>query len=147
MAFAAGQKLTAAALAVFNAGGTTLSNDTAAAAATFEQWGTETIIFTNPAAPVKITANLTGQLQNTLNTDSNGAGRVGISFDGGASFTYGNAPGANQGTTSGTRCLIGAGHTRTGTPTGNVVVRAEFSVSTTNISALNGFINAVMVPQ
>ena len=146
MAFTAGQKLTAAALSVFNSGGTTLSNDTAAATATFEQWGTETVVFTNPAAAVKVTARVTGQLQNTLNTDSNGAARVGISFDGGATFTYGNSPGANQGTTSGTRCLTGAGHYRTGTPTGNIVVRAEFSVSTTNISALNGFIEAVMVP-
>jgi hypothetical protein len=127
--------------------GTSLTNDTAAANNTWERWGTEAVIFTNPGVPVDVTASMTGSYNNVLNTDTDAFTRVAISFDSGSTYTVGSAPGTTVGTSVGNRGSTAASAYRSGTPTGNVVVKVELFVNTTNTGAGAGHLIATMTPQ
>lgn len=146
MAFRAGQRVTAASLS-WDTDATTLTDDTASATGTWEQWGSEQIQFPDPGLPVKVRAWLTGRFVNTADTDSNAAARVLISLDGGGTFTAANTPGANVGTSVGTRATAVAANFVEGTPSGDIVVKAELLVSDTSISCQDGYIMADVFPQ
>lgn len=143
----AGQTMTAA-RASQDSDDTGLSDTTTfTAAGGFEQWGTEEVTFTNPGIAVKVKAWLSGRLVNTVDADSTAVVRVGISFDGGSTFTYGSAPQVNVGTAGSARTYVGALHLRDGTPTGSVVIRAEVDVSDADVDGLSGHLMAEIIPQ
>jgi hypothetical protein len=127
--------------------GTSLTDDTAAANNTWERWGTEAVIFTNPGVPVDVTGSVAGAFVNTLNTETDAFTRVAISFDSGSTYTVGNAPGVTVGTSGSKRGPATASAYRAGTPTGNVVVKVEFFVNTTNTKPGAGHLIATMTPQ
>lgn len=148
MTILAGQKITAARLN-WDSGGTSLSDSTPTSTAE-RDWGTETITFPNPGVAVKVTAHVTGRCVSTT-AGSFQTTRVSISFDGGSTFTDGNAPISNALDSSATgtgRAAVAASHHRSGTPTGDIVVKSRVtsSASTTPV-AQNGFLTAQMVPQ
>lgn len=127
--------------------GVTLTNDTPASTAE-RQWGTETITFTNPGIAVRVLANVTGRITTTT-AGAFQTTKVSISFDGGSTFTTGNAPIANGLDTSATgtgRATVAATHHRTGTPTGNIVIKSMVTSSAaTTPAAQDGFLSAIMV--
>lgn len=148
MTWLAGEKITAARLSQ-DSDGVALTDSTPTSTGE-RDWGTETIVFANPGVAVKVIADVTGR------TFSGTAGsfqttKVAISFDGGSTFTTGNAPIANALDSSATgtgRATVAASHFRSGTPTGSIVVKALVSSSAaTTPAASNGFITAVMIPQ
>lgn len=148
MTILAGQKITAARLN-WDSDGVALSNSTPTSTAE-RGWGTETITFPNPGVAVKVTALVTGR-SSTTTAGTFQTTKVAISFDGGTSFTTGNAPITNALDTgaSGTgrgACL--ASHHRSGTPTGDIVIKATAASSAaTTPQAVEGFLTAQMVPQ
>lgn len=148
MAWLAGEKITAARLSQ-DSDGITLTNSTPTSTAE-RDWGTETITFANPGVAVKVTAQVTGRCSSTTAAAVQNT-KVAISFDGGSTFTTGPGPGVNAldgGATGTGRAAVTTGHHRTGTPTGNIVIKARVasSAATTPI-AEDGFLTAVMVPQ
>lgn len=148
MPIAAGQKITAARLNS-DSDGTTLTDSTPASTAE-RNWGTETLTFTNPGIAVKVTAHVTGRCTSTT-AGSFQTTKVAISFDGGSTFTTGNAPISNALDTSATgtgRGGVAASHHRSGTPTGDIVIKSQVtsSASTTPV-AQNGFLTAQIIPQ
>jgi len=148
MTILAGQKITAARLN-WDSDGVALSNSTPSSTAE-RDWGTETITFTNPGVAVKVTAQVTGR-SSTTTAGSNQTTKVAISFDGGSTFTTGNAPITNALDTgaSGTgrgACL--ASHHREGTPTGDIVIKAQATSSaSTTPQAVEGYLTALLIPQ
>lgn len=148
MSIAAGQRITAARLN-WDSDGTTLSNSTPSSTAE-RDWGTETITFPNPGVPVKVTAQVTGR-SSTTTAGATQTTRVKVSFDGGASFTEGNAVITNAldtGASSFGRGACLASHHRSGTPTGDIVVKATAASSaSTTPQAAEGFLTAQMIPQ
>lgn len=112
-------------------------------------WGTETITFTNPGGPVKVIAQVTG-FGSSITAGQFQTTKVAISFDGGSTFTTGNAPNSNTldtGDTGTGRATVAASHYRTGTPTGNIVVKSQVTSSAaTEPIAKSGFLTALMVP-
>lgn len=148
MPISAGQKITAARLN-WDSDGVPLSNDTPSSTAE-RDWGPETLTFPNPGIPVKVAAHVTGR-SSTSTAGTWQQTRVKISFDGGGSFTEGNAPITNALDTgaSGTgrgACL--ASHHREGTPTGDIVIKATAqSSNSTTPQAIEGFLTASVVPQ
>lgn len=142
----AGDDITAA-LLTWDQGGTTLSNDSASAINTWEQYGSETIQFSNPGVAVKITAHLCGRILNTTDTNTNGTARCAISFDGGSTFTSGNEPFVSSGTDSGGRGGYASAHYRAGTPSGDIIVKAELRTSDTTNAFNDGFLTAILTPQ
>lgn len=152
MSLLAGMRITAARL-WRSQGSTTLSTGTPAAVSTFYQWGSEEVTFDNPGVAVDVTAQLTGR-----NIVSAGAAastsvqvRLGVSTDGGTTWTYGNTPPLNI--WPGGSGALASGSSRTPmvasvgvfgvVPTGNIVVRAEYSVTDLNCSMQNGYITAL----
>lgn len=128
--------------------GTALTNDSAAVTATWEDWGTETLTIPDPGVPVSVSARVSGYLKNSTNADQ-GAVRVSVSLDGGSTFIAGNAPVAQPDTTGATQELpIAADVVVSGTPTGDIVVKAQLRQDTTFGSSLvfeNGYIAATVL--
>lgn len=148
MVWKAGDKITAARLSQ-NSNGTTLTDSTPSST-TERDWGTETIVFPNPGVAVKVIAHVTGRCTSTT-AGAFQTTKVAISFDGGSTFTTGNAPISNALDTSATgtgRGAVAATHHRSGTPTGNVVIKvlATSSAATTPV-AQNGYLLAQIVPE
>lgn len=141
MAISAGQRITAARL-LNDSDFTTLTDDTAAAANTWEDWATETITFTNPGVAVKVSAVLNGRVNNATDASTTATWRIAISFDGGSTFTTSTPPTAlaQVGTGSGAaqRFPVAASFHRDGTPTGNVVIKAQLQTSDTTTTFTNG---------
>lgn len=147
MAWLAGETITAARLSQDSDAITLTDTTTFTVAGGFEQWGTEEVTFTNPGVAVKVSAWLSGRLSNTVDADTAGVVRLGISFNGGSTFTFGNSPEVNVGTGQGKRHHVGAQHHRTGTPTGSIVIKAEVDVNDADVDGHSGHIIAIMVPQ
>ena len=147
MVWKAGDKITAARLSLDS--NSTLLTDTTTftVAAGYEQWGTEEITFDQPDVAVKVLAWLSGRLSNSVDADSEANVRVGISFDGGSTYTYGNTPQLNVGTGGSQRTTTSVLHHRSGIPTGDVVIRAEVDVFDADVDARSGIIMASLVPQ
>ncbi|GAA5119137.1 hypothetical protein [Haloechinothrix salitolerans] len=145
MTVKAGTTLTAAHLS-HTTQGVQLTNDSAAATSTWEQWGTETITISDPGIAVEVSAGLTGRFRNVVDLNSGARSRVGISLDGGSSFTYGNAPWGEVGTDVPEFAIAAASHTVDGTPSGDIVIRAEFRVLSTDTDVRDGMIQATMIP-
>lgn len=148
MAWLAGETITAARLSQ-DSDATALTDSTPTSTAE-RDWGTETVTFPNPGVAVKVIADVTGRCVSTT-AGSFQTTKVAISFDGGSTFTTGNAPISNALDTSATgtgRAAVVASHHRSGTPTGSIVIKSQVtsSASTTPV-AQNGFITAQMVPQ
>lgn len=148
MTWLAGEKITAARLSQ-DSDGVTLTDSTPASTAE-RDWGTETITFPNPGVPVNVSAQVTGRCVSTT-AGSFQTTKVAISFDGGSTFTTGNAPISNALDTSATgtgRAAVAASHHRSGTPTGSIVIKSlvTSSAATTPV-AQNGFLTASVVPQ
>lgn len=101
------------------------------ATTTFEDWG-DPIIFANPGRPVTVKALGTGQA--TCDSDGTGvAMRVGISVDGGATWSFGIGPRDQTGGGVDTRrAAFAAMHhiTTEDVPTGDVRVKAQFEATT-----------------
>lgn len=148
MAWKAGEKITAARLSQ-DSDGTPLTDSTPTSTGE-RDWGTETIVFANPGVAVKVVAGVTGRCFSST-AGSFQTTKVAISFDGGSTFTTGNAPISNALDTSATgtgRAAVAASHHRSGTPTGSIVIKAlAASSAATTPAAGNGFITAIMVPQ
>jgi hypothetical protein len=132
---------------VVSANRTTLTNDTAAALDTYEQWGTETITFTNPGAPAVIDASLAGQFANNAGSATRriGRARIQISTDGGSTWSDGTlnsveARGADQ-----RSAYLGPQHLVSATPTGNVVVRVQLYQDTLGTAGDVSFANGVLI--
>ena len=145
MAVAAGQIITAADLA-WNSGSVALTNDTNTATISWQQWGTQTIQFDDPGVKVMVRAWLIGRLVNHTDTGSNGAGRVQISTDGGVTFTPGSAAAVDVGTSVGPRAITSSMGYLSVVPTGDVIIKAELSVSDISISGEDGSIMADIFP-
>lgn len=146
MPITAGQKITAARLN-WDMDGTTLTDETAPAGGGYEPWGTEELTFTNPGVAVHVAAILTGRMHNATVTDTFATTKIEISFDGGSTWTEGNAVPTQVGTTVGIRSAVAVQHYRAGTPTGNIVIRPRINVAVTSTDALNGHLMAILIPQ
>ena len=118
-------------------GGTTLKSASAALSAhtpnntTMEQWATEvaTVVQADAPSPSVVVATLTGSMgtSGTAVATSRGEYRLEVSFDGGATWAALGDAGSIctvPSTTNGTRQSITATGRATGTPTGDVKVRA-----------------------
>lgn len=149
MALLAGMRITAARL-WRGMTATTLSQGSTASTATFVQWGTEEATLENPGVAVNVMATLTGRSTSTSTTPaaSTLTVRVGISFNGGTTWTYGPARAYDQkpfgGSTGVFRTPIANECFRTGTPTGQIQARAEFQCnSSTDVTMDGGYITLV----
>lgn len=144
MALLAGEVITAARL-LHDSDGTTLSllNPTTS----FDDWGTETVTFTDPGVEVKVTGRVTGQASHPDSADIFVQTRVGISFDGGSTFEFGPEPASQvaEATGAARRQHVVASAHRTGTPTGDVVVKAQAAEeSSQNTVMVQGFLEAAI---
>lgn len=104
-----------------------LTDDQAAALGTWEVWGVETIVFAAPGQAVKVAGWLTGSIIYNNATASRRIGyiRAQISLDGGATWASGVE---NRGELRGDdvrRDGLAAHVFASGTPTGNIVIRAQ----------------------
>ncbi|PXY25143.1 hypothetical protein BAY59_24260 [Prauserella coralliicola] len=143
----AGEKITAANTS-WDMGGVALTDLTSGVVAnTYQAWGSESVQFPSPGVPVKVSAQLTGRVFNTTDADANGMGRVLISIDGGATFTSGNEPFVGTGNNAGGRGGFASSHYVEGTPTGDIIVKAEARGSDADNDYMNGFLTALMLPQ
>lgn len=129
--------------------GTALTDSTPSSTAE-RDWGTETITFADPGVAVRVAAHVTGRCFSATVNETHTT-RVAISFDGGSTFTFGNAPQVtplDTGSSGTGRITVAASHYRTGTPTGDIVikVRAQSSGSTTPVASA-GHLTAWMVPE
>lgn len=148
MPIAAGEKITAARLN-WDSDLVTLSSDNAAMINTWEQWGSEVITFDNPEVPVKVSAIVLGRAFNNTDATSNPRVRVAISLDGGASYTSGQELTFNAGTGGGAGARIATGgmHQREGTPTGDIVIKAELRTDDLSVTFDSAAIDAKLIPQ
>lgn len=148
MSWRAGQRITAARLSQ-ELDGTDLSSTTPGTAATWTQWGSETVVFPNPGVPVKVKAELTGRTFRSTASNSNVDARLAISLDGGANFTTSNPFTTNAGNVAGSnqRAAMARTLTVSGTPTGDIVIKAECQTSVTSTDFANGRIDAQVIPQ
>lgn len=89
-------------------------------------WGEEVLTFPQPGIEVLVDAVVSGYAVRD-DTAQDVAVRVAISTDGGGSFTTGNEPVTTVGNVGGSavRQNITAHHSRSGTPTGEIVVKAQ----------------------
>lgn len=129
---------------------TTLTQDSPSVIDTWEDWATETVTITDPGVPVKVKAWLNGRLINTTDAASTGEMRVSISLDGGSTFDDGNTSGiVNTGTGAGNavRQSAGAVHLLAGTPTGDVVVKAQMNAGDTDVDFSSGVLLVEVAPQ
>lgn len=131
--------------------GATLTDKTSFSSVdTMENWGSETINLGQPTMKVFVTAELTGSVLSAVGVDSSGRVQVGISLDSGASYDYGTDNWASGEATGGTRrSACTASHFISGTPTGDIRVKAQALISggaTTDLDFIDGTITAQMAP-
>lgn len=148
MAFLAGERVTAARL-LNDSDFTTLSN-TNLVDTTINTWtnfGTETITFDDPGVEVIVEANVMATCFTADGTNDRVVTRVSISFDGGSTFdsSAGQAFCTSDGDTV-SRSPVPATHVRQGTPTGDVIVKAQcmHEVSGGDAEFFAGFLTATI---
>lgn len=134
----------------FGVGGTNLTS-TSRSTTGAAQFGTETVVLTNPGAAVSIRANIAGTMTNA-SSGNRGTIQVLVSTDGGSTFTSGRAQEVSP---SGT---TGAGDTMSTsaslvlsnvTPTGNIVVKGQctnLNAFGGNLNFTQGYLDVIMVP-
>lgn len=145
MSIKAGTTITTAHLS-HTAPGVVLSAHTLTATGVWEQWGTETITIPNPGVAIEISAMSTGRWNNSTDATAVATPRVLISLDGGSTFTAGDPKWGSFGTSYGVWLPMAASHIAAGTPTGDIVIKAEVRGDSLNTSALNGLLTATMIP-
>lgn len=145
MSIQAGQRITAAHLS-HTTQQTQLTNDTVVSTSTWEQWATEEITITNPGVSVEVSAVLLGGVSNTVDGNTVATCRAQISIDGGTTWTDGNRAFTRCGTTVGETANIGNTLAVTGTPSGDIKVRAQIWATSTNTEHRDGTIVATMIP-
>jgi hypothetical protein len=108
--------------------------------------GTASITIPNPGIPVMVTAAYNGFGQN-FSAITFAEARVAISFDGGSSFTAGVQAGAvfGQGGSNYNRGNLSASWFRSGTPTGNIVIKME-AKSDSTATGVVGHLTYTMMP-
>ena len=91
-----------------------------------------TITVPNPGVPVSVVASVAGFHQN-FSVIAISFVRVAISLDGGSSYTTGSEPRtvAGQGGSNYNSQAAGASHFRSGTPTGNIMIKAQVKSDST----------------
>lgn len=105
-------------------GTTALTSDTVSALSTYEQWGTETVNLGNPGRDVLVLAWTGGYaLDNTAPAIV--SSRTQISLDGAATWVNGDALAADVNGTDVARAVQFSQAQALGTPTGDVLVRAQ----------------------
>lgn len=133
---------------------TTLTDDTAAALETWEQWGTEEATAADPGRAVAVLAWGSGWFALNASTVGavRGSMRVQISLDGGTTWTEGSR-GADHGDRVNADVSSGGSlacyHLASGTPTGQVQVRAQlhqFNQSAGDITFRDGSVMGLMIP-
>lgn len=145
MTIKAGTTLTTAHLS-HTTPGVRLSDDTLTDANTWEDWGEETITITDPGIAVEVTAAVIGRFRNTVDANTGCRARVGISLDGGSSFTYGPGPWSDVGTDIPKYAVAAGSHDESGTPSGDIVIKAQWLSQSTDSEVRNGHLRANMVP-
>lgn len=125
---------------------TLLSDDTASATSTWEQWGTEDVTIPNPGIAVEVSAVLSGGYREATNTDAAATCRLQISLDGGTTWSDGENAFVRVGTDVGVTTHALNGMAVSGTPTGDIVIRAQLWVNQTTTELKDGTITATMVP-
>jgi hypothetical protein len=113
---------------------------------TLKDWGTAMtlVTFVSGMGPINVTASVHGQMQNFTSISVDQA-QVGISIDGGASYTYGASVRVveGQGGNNYNSQAVTAAHFRNNvTPTGNVMVKARMESNSLNATAANGVLIA-----
>lgn len=149
MPISAGQRIKAARLN-WDSDFTELTSTTPSAAATMTNWGTETIIFANPGVAVKVLATVSGRAFDLTAATVFARYQVMISFDGGSTFTSTTYLDIAIGDSTGDqhRSAIAGQHFREGTPTGDIVVKAQcYSSGANDITFAPGFLSAQMIPE
>lgn len=117
-----------------------------ASTAGFEDWGNP-LVFPNPGVPVKVKAYGVGQATN--DSDAAGIGmRVGISLDGGNTYSYGTGPRDQAAGGASTRrasvsCLhlVDSGDAA---PTGDVYVQAQFESTVITVGNPTFFFGSIL---
>jgi hypothetical protein len=147
VAITAGQIIRAADLA-WDSAAVNLTNDAASTTGTWEQWGTETIQFADPGTNVLVKAWITGRLNNLTDANVQGAARVSISLDGGATFIGGQSFSVSVGTSVSPFATYAATNFASGVPTGDIIIKGEL-LSTGSTATLyeSGKIMADVFPQ
>lgn len=109
--------------------GTTLTDKTTFSLVdTWEDWGTEVVTITDPGVDMAISAQASGSIEDTSgNGGGEGRMRVGISLDGGTTYTFGNEPIADVYDLSADIgfASLAAVHFRSGTPTGDIKIKVQ----------------------
>lgn len=134
--------------------GTTLADESTGTLGSFVNWSSTTLTYTfTTIRPVSVLARVTGNLADlnlTAGSPRNGLVLVAISYDGGANFTTGMATtGTVYPAQSNQKLPISAGHWRTGTPTGAIVVKAQVQQSAGpafGMGFTNGFLDMTVLP-
>jgi hypothetical protein len=97
----------------------------------------------NGGRPVTVLASFTCTLQQTLDASSNTGVRIGISSDGGTTYTYpSNAVTIDCGTDVGIRQGAAVQATWSGVPTGNITIRASINPVHASTLVRGGFLSA-----
>lgn len=123
-----------------------LSDDVASSTNTWEQWGTEEIVFSDPGIDVEVSAVLIGRWVDGDQTNAAAACRLRISLDGGSNWTTGDGMFVRVGTDVGQTVHAANTMAVSGTPDGDIIVQAEFRVNQTSSEVQDGTITATMVP-
>lgn len=148
MAFLAGERVTAARL-LNSSNSTTLTNTnlTDTTINTWTDFGTETISFDDPGVEVIVDGNVMATAFTADTTNDRVVTRVSISFDGGSTFnsSAGQAFCTSDSDTI-SRSPVPAYHVRQGTPTGDVVIKAQcmHEVSGGDAEFFAGFLTATI---
>lgn len=145
MAIKAGQRVTAAHLS-WNSSAVSLTDDSPNAEDAWEQWGTETIVFPNPGIEVLVRAWVSGRLRNFSAGTATGSARVEISLDGGNTFTRGFAYSVDCNADIPRVSMSTTGYA-SGVPTGDIVIRALMTSTSTNTFFEAGGLMADVFPR
>lgn len=147
----AGSKLRAADLA-WRADAITLPDNTIPAAAnTWEDWG-DTLVFSNPGTPVMVLAWGCCSVVND-GDGTFGSMRLGISLDGGTTWSYGAGPRDQSGAGASTRrCAVSCQHfvSESNAPSGELVIKAQIQssvVAADDPHYYYGRVMALVIPQ
>lgn len=116
----------------------------------FVNWGSE-LVFTNPVEDVRVKAWTTGESREpgTGEAVTNTRLRVSISIDGGSTFSFGEAPleGVGATPTQDQRAVLKDLLHVSGTPTGDIIVRAAVSSSASTVTEFRrGYLMADIEP-
>lgn len=123
-----------------------LSDEDPSTTSEWVQWGDEEIVIPDPGIDVEVTATLIGRLVDNDSDAAAAASRVKISLDGGDSWTEGDGFFIRVGTDVGVTCTTANTMSVSGTPDGDIIVRAEFHKKNAATSASDGTITATMIP-